>query len=212
MKLHPTRPSASTSGACSAGAWSSGERTLTTAAEAAEVSVPPFARKWVRLSCRRRVRICSIARQRRRPGTCERRIHAITALLRSQFTGPENAATVAMPLSTVLRGGQARPLRAGAPPSATNNNRRVDPRRCQDARPHCATQSRCTRRPYRPCQKGLTQPAAPCCREFVRSFIERLHPSGLRRGPCPTRSTPAIASRADGRVLSSPRHDRRERR
>jgi transposase InsO family protein len=79
------------------------EWTLTRAAEAADVSVR-CARKWVG-----RYRAVGELGLLDRPSTparianrtCERRIHAIAALRRLRFTGPEIAETLAMPLSTV---------------------------------------------------------------------------------------------------------------
>jgi transposase InsO family protein len=77
--------------------------TLTKAAEAAEVSVR-CARKWVgRYRAEGELglldRPCTPARVANR--TDERRVQAIAALRRLRFTGPEIAATLAMPLSTV---------------------------------------------------------------------------------------------------------------
>jgi transposase InsO family protein len=77
--------------------------TLTKAAAAAEVSVH-CARKWVG-----RYRAEGELGLLDRPSTpatianrtCERRIHAIAALRRLRFTGPEIAEALAMPLSTV---------------------------------------------------------------------------------------------------------------
>ena len=79
------------------------EWTLTTAAEAAEVSVR-CARKWVA-----RYRAEGELGLLDRPSTpatvanrtCEHRVHAIAALRRLRFTGPEIAETLEMPLSTV---------------------------------------------------------------------------------------------------------------
>ena len=79
------------------------EWTLTKAAEAAEVSVR-CARKWVA-----RYRAEGELGLLDRPSTpatvanrtCEHRVHAIAALRRLRFTGPEIAETLAMPLSTV---------------------------------------------------------------------------------------------------------------
>jgi transposase InsO family protein len=77
--------------------------TLTKAAEAAEVSVR-CARKWVA-----RYRTEGELGLLDRPSTpatvanrtCEHRVHAIAALRRLRFTGPEIAETLEMPLSTV---------------------------------------------------------------------------------------------------------------
>ena len=79
------------------------EWTLTKAAEAAEVSVR-CARKWVA-----RYRAEGELGLLDRPSTpatvanrtCEHRVHAIAALRRLRFTGPEIAETLEMPLSTV---------------------------------------------------------------------------------------------------------------
>jgi transposase InsO family protein len=81
----------------------SGERTLSEAAEAAEVSVR-CARKWV---CRYRVEgELGLLDRSSAPSsiphrTSERRVEAIAALRRLRFTGPEIAEVLGMALSTV---------------------------------------------------------------------------------------------------------------
>jgi transposase InsO family protein len=104
--------------------------TLTKAAEAAEVSVR-CARKWVR-----RYRATGELGLLDRPSTpatvanrtCERRLHAIAALRRLRFTGPEIAETLAMPLSTVsgilTRIGMGKLGRLGLEPAARYERRR----------------------------------------------------------------------------------------
>ena len=108
------------------------EWTLTKAAEAAEVSVR-CARKWVG-----RYRAVGELGLLDRPSTperianrtCERRIHAIAALRRLRFTGPEIAETLAMPLSTVSgilqRIGKDTQKHAGPPP-VTHQKRIIRP-------------------------------------------------------------------------------------
>jgi transposase InsO family protein len=81
----------------------SGERTLSEAAEAAEVSVR-CARKWVGRYCsegERGLLDRSSAPRSIPHRTSERRIEAIAALRRLRFTGPEIAEVLGMALSTV---------------------------------------------------------------------------------------------------------------
>ena len=81
----------------------SGQRTVTEAAEAAEVSVR-CARKWVawyRAEGEAGLRDRSSAPHRIPHRTSQQRVDAIAALRRLRFTGPEIADVLGMPLSTV---------------------------------------------------------------------------------------------------------------